>query len=72
MLFRSANRAFTRSFVLNDEIVVNDAEIVNGMLKIALERLIPEAKQPKKIPVRQKAQKQLLTEGEKDEISSRL
>ena len=57
-----ANRAFTRSFVLNDEIVVNDAEIVNGMLKIALERLIPEAKQPKKIPVRQKAQKQLLTE----------
>ena len=67
-----ANRAFTRSFVLNDEIVVNDAEIVNGMLKIALERLIPEAKQPKKIPVRQKAQKQLLTEGEKDEISSRL
>jgi len=57
-----ANRAFTRSFVLNDEIVVNDAEIVNGMLKIALERLIPEAKQPKKIPVRQKAEKTLLQE----------
>ena len=50
-----ANRAFTRAFALNDEVVVNDAEIVNGMLKIALERLIPEAKQPKKIPVRQKA-----------------
>ena len=58
-----ANRAFTRAFALNDEIVVNDAEIVNGMLKIALERLIPEAKQPKKIPVRQKADKQLLTES---------
>lgn len=57
-----ANRAFTRSFVLNDEIVVNDAEIVNGMLKIVLERLVPETKQPKKIPVRQKAEKQLLNE----------
>lgn len=57
-----ANRAFTRAFALNDEVVVNDAEIVNGMLKIALERLIPEQKQPKKIPVRQKSDKQLLTE----------
>ena len=57
-----ANRAFTRAFALNDEVVVNDAEIVNGMLKIALERLIPEAKQPKKIPVRQKSDKTLLQE----------
>ena len=57
-----ANRAFTRSFVLNDEIVVNDAEMINGMLKIALERIVPEAKQPKKIPVRQKTEKQLLQE----------
>ena len=57
-----ANRAFTRSFVLNDEIVVNDAEMINGMLKIALERIVPETKQPKKIPVRQKAEKTLLQE----------
>ena len=41
---------------------VDDTEIVNGMLKIALERLIPEAKQPKKIPVRQKSDKTLLQE----------
>jgi molecular chaperone IbpA len=57
-----ANRAFTRAFALNDEIVVNDAEMINGMLKIALERIVPETKQPKKIPVRQKAEKQLLNE----------
>ena len=57
-----ANRAFTRSFVLNDEIVVNDAEMINGMFKIALERIVPETKQPKKIPVRQKAEKTLLQE----------
>lgn len=62
-LFRGiAGRAFTRSFVLNDEVEVKDAEMINGMLKIFLERLVPENKQPKKIPVRQKSEKKLLTE----------
>lgn len=57
-----ANRAFTRSFVLNDEVEVKDAEMLNGMLKIALERMIPEAKKPKKIAVKSKGEKQLLNE----------
>lgn len=57
-----ANRAFTRTFALNDEIEVKDAEIFNGMLRIALERLIPEHKLPKKIAVKSKSEKQLLTE----------
>jgi len=67
-----ANRAFTRSFVLNDEIEVKDAEMFNGMLKIFLERLIPEQKKPKKIAVKSKSEKQLLTEGERDAITKRL
>jgi len=67
-----ANRAFTRSFVLNDEIEVKDAEMFNGMLKIFLERLVPEAKKPKKIAVKSKSEKQLLTEGEKDAITQSL
>jgi len=67
-----ANRAFTRSFVLNDEIEVKDAEMFNGMLKIFLERLVPEAKKPKKIAVKSKGEKQLLTEGEKDAITQSL
>lgn len=67
-----ANRAFTRSFVLNDEVVVNDAEMLNGMLKIFLERLIPEQKQPKKIAIKSKGERQLLTEGEKDAIAETL
>ena len=58
-----ANRAFTRSFVLNDEVEVKDAELFNGMLKIALERLVPETKQPKKIAVKSKGEKQLLKES---------
>lgn len=57
-----ANRAFTRTFALNDEVEVKDAEIFNGMLKIALERLIPEHKQPKKIAVKSKSPKQLLVD----------
>ena len=57
-----AARAFTRTFALNDQVEVKDAEIFNGMLKIALERIVPETKQPKKIPVRQKAEKTLLQE----------
>jgi len=58
-----AQRAFTRTFALNDEIEVKDAEIFNGMLKIALERFVPEAKQPKKVPVKSKSSKQMLTEN---------
>lgn len=60
-----ANRAFTRAFKLNDEIEVKDAEIFNGLLRIALERLIPEHKQPKKVPVKaaSKSNKQLLNEN---------
>jgi molecular chaperone IbpA len=67
-----ANRAFTRSFALNDQVEVKDAELFNGMLKIALERMIPEAQKPKKVPVKAGKGKQFLTEEEQDEISSRL
>ena len=47
-----ANRAFTRTFALNDQIEIKDAGLFNGMLQIALERIIPEHKKPKKIEVR--------------------
>lgn len=59
-----ANRAFTRAFAINDTIEVKDAELFNGMLKIALERLVPEEKKPKKVPVKSGKAKQLLVEGE--------
>jgi len=62
-LFRGiANRAFTRSFAIDDHIEVKDAELFNGMLKIALERLIPEEQKAKKVPVKTKGQKQTLNE----------
>jgi len=63
-LFRGiANRAFTRTFALNDEIEVKNAELLNGMLKIMLERFVPEHKKPKKIAVNAATSKAtLLTE----------
>ena len=63
-LFRGiANRAFTRAFVLNDEVEVKDAEMHNGMLKITIERLLPEEKKAKKITIRTKSEKQFLKEN---------
>ena len=57
-----AARAFTRTFALNDQVEVKDAELFNGMLKIALERMIPEEKKPKKVPVKSGSDKTLLQE----------
>ena len=67
-----ATRAFTRSFAIDDKIEVKDAELFNGMLKVFLERIIPEEKKPKKVVVKSKDSKQLLTEEQKDEIASKL
>lgn len=51
-LFRGiSDRAFTRHFLIQDTIEVKNADLVNGMLKIWLEAIIPEHKKPKKIPV---------------------
>jgi molecular chaperone IbpA len=57
-----ANRGFTRAFAIDDQIEVKNAELFNGMLKIVLERLVPEEKKPKKVPVKTKSVKQYLTE----------
>lgn len=65
-----AARAFTRAFALNDHVEVKDAELFNGMLKIALERMIPEEKKPTKVLVKSSQGKQFLTEKEKDEIAN--
>jgi len=60
-----ANRAFTRTFVLDDQVEIQNAEMLNGMLKIFLERIIPEHKKPKKIEINEKpstGNKEFLTE----------
>ena len=46
-----AAREFERTFVLSDDVVVQGAELKNGMLSIYLEHIIPEAKKPRKIEI---------------------
>ena len=46
-----SDRPFNRTFTLADNVVVNNAKMVNGMLKIWLEHIIPEDKKPKKIEI---------------------
>lgn len=57
-----ANRAFTRTFTLSDQIIVNNADLVNGILRIFLEKIIPDHKKPRKIEVNDTLSHQLLTE----------
>ena len=45
-------RKFNRKFTLADDIVVNDASLENGMLEITLERIVPDAKNPRKITIK--------------------
>ena len=47
-----AKRAFTRRFTLADDIEVKDAKLVNGLLKIELEHIVPEHKKPKMITIK--------------------
>jgi len=49
-----ADRAFTRKFTLADTVEVKNADLINGMLKIWLERFIPEEKKAKKIDINDK------------------
>jgi molecular chaperone IbpA len=46
-----ALRNFTRVFTLADTVVVKSADLVDGMLVIELENVIPENKKPRKIPL---------------------
>lgn len=66
-----ADRAFTRTFQLADTIEVKNADLINGMLKIWLENMIPDSRKPKKIDINDTTEtpsaKQLLTEEKKTE-----
>ena len=46
-----ANRSFSRKFTLADDIIVRGAEFENGLLNITLERVVPDEKKPRIIPI---------------------
>jgi molecular chaperone IbpA len=52
ILYRGiAGRAFERRFVLADHIVVEGADVQNGLLHVGLKRVVPEALKPRKIAI---------------------
>lgn len=52
VLYRGlAGRAFERRFVLADHIVVEGAELKNGLLHVGLKRVVPEALKPRKVAI---------------------
>ena len=50
-----ANRTFLRTFKIAEHVEVKDASLELGILKITLERHVPEELQPKKIAINYKA-----------------
>ena len=52
VLYRGiAGRAFERRFVLADHIVVDGADLKNGLLHVGLKRVVPEASRPRRIAI---------------------
>jgi len=52
VLYRGiAGRAFERRFVLADHIVVEGADLLNGLLHVGLKRVVPEALKPRRITI---------------------
>ena len=47
-----SKRHFTKSFTIADDVIVNGAELKDGLLKISLERIIPESKKARSIEVK--------------------
>ena len=47
-----SKRQFTRTFTLADDVVVNDAELKDGMLVVNLEKIVPEEKKPKSMKIK--------------------
>jgi molecular chaperone IbpA len=47
-----AKRYFSKAFTIADDVEVKGAELKDGLLKVSLERIVPEHKQPKTIQVK--------------------
>ena len=54
-----AKRAFSRSFTLSDDVIIKRADLINGMLTISLERIVPEEKKSRMIEIGQPTESDL-------------
>ena len=47
-----SKRMFTKSFTVADDVEVKGAELKDGLLRVSLERIIPESKKPRTIKIK--------------------
>lgn len=47
-----SKRYFSKSFTIADDVEVKGAELKDGLLKISLEKIIPDAKKPRSIEIK--------------------
>ena len=47
-----AKRYFSKAFTIADDVEVKGAELKDGLLKVSLERIVPESKKPRTIEVK--------------------
>ena len=47
-----AQRAFKQQFTLSEDVIVQGAELVNGLLTVSLEKIIPDEKKPRMIEIK--------------------
>ena len=47
-----SKRMFSKSFTVSDDVEVKGAELKDGLLKVSLERIIPESKKPRTIKIK--------------------
>ena len=47
-----AKRSFVKSFTIADDVEVKGAELKDGLLRVSLERIIPESKKPRTIKIK--------------------
>jgi molecular chaperone IbpA len=59
-----AERNFERRFQLADYVVVTDADLSDGLLRISLKRELPEAMKPRRIEIKSAAADQLVEGGQ--------
>jgi molecular chaperone IbpA len=77
-----AARDFSRAFTLNNQVVVNNATLLNGILNVFLERIVPESQKPRRISIEDepasvsmyaaKTAPQLLTENDRAAAKGKL
>jgi molecular chaperone IbpA len=47
-----SKRQFSRTFTIADDVEVKGAELKDGLLKVSLEKIIPDSKKPRTIQIK--------------------